>query len=167
MNNRRKNNFSLIEILVALPLISLLFVFLFQHHFSSLKIVHSSQKQYEKLLEKRYFNSRVNCMLHSMLKINSLESLKKTDHGLEFIYDNGPNKIASHSNEVLAKLFLKDNQLKLLVFKEELSLKKSIREEILLKNVDSLDIQIKEDLETKPNAIKFIVNDDQTYTFNL
>lgn len=130
----KKRTFTLLELLVSLPLIALLIsFFLF-----SLKFFYFSQKQQEQLLiavkESFYFKYRLRKMLLSLPEKERDLQLEKDS--LFFKMDHGVHIEPKASQKVKAKLFLEQGQLHLQIYYDD---EKLLREEIYFHDILSLD----------------------------
>ncbi len=139
----KRSSFSLLEILIALPLAGLLITTLLTSYTSLISLNFKEKQASFILQESHYFRLRLKKMFLSLEP--EKRKLKPIEKDLEFHYDNGVNRRPIASNEVLAKLVLKKNILCLQVSKEvgEKNKKKKhfLREEELLSNVQTVDYE--------------------------
>ncbi len=139
----KRSSFSLLEILIALPLAGLLITTLLTSYTSLVSLNLKEKQASFSLQESHYFRLRFKKMLLSLEP--EKRQLKPIETDLEFQYDNGVNRRPIASNEVFAKLVRKKNTLYLEVSKEvgEKNKKKKLflREEELLSNVQNVDYE--------------------------
>ena len=139
----KRSSFSLLEILIALPLAGLLITTLLTSYTSLLTLNLKEKQTSFTLQESHYFRLRLKKMLLSLEP--QKRQFNPIEKDLEFHYNNGVNKRPIASNEVLAYLVLKKNTLCLEVSKEvgDKNKKKKhfLREEELLSNVQNVDYE--------------------------
>lgn len=130
----RKSSFSLLEILIALPLMSLLMFTTIKTYTSLNALSLGHKKAAHKLKENQYFRERIKKMFSSLP--SDQIKLKSNKNALEFHYDNGVNRAPFASNNVMAQLFLKQEQLTLKVYKLDEKKKKTlIRKEVFFNDI--------------------------------
>lgn len=128
-----KKTFTLLEILIALPLVSLLISATLRSYTECALLSKTLHKKNEFLRESIYFNERMKKILSSQ----SFEKLKPSyqESRLEFEYDNGINRIPTASNTVSATLFIDQGKLILDVYKKVEKKIVKIRQELFFQEM--------------------------------
>lgn len=137
-DKKTKNTFSLVEILISLPLIALLTAFLFKQTFLISRLEKQHIQENRTLKQSIYFQKRIQKMLYSSVS-HSLK-IKNDGPSFGFQYDNGVNYNPEASNTVNAQLFLDHNKLVLNVSpkKSDVKNQRLIRKEFFFNHVDNV-----------------------------
>lgn len=132
--------FSLIEIVVSLPLITILFSFLLLTLTKTLKNRTLLEEKKKEALENHYFQRRLQQKLsHVTRQTDLLEEFFSPEKAI-FYFNNGISQDPKAKGVLKGKLFLENNSLMLHLYQEGKTKETFVREEKLLTNVDSLSI---------------------------
>jgi hypothetical protein len=180
----KKRFFTLIEILIALFLIGTILTTLFRF-FSSTSIL---EKKLKEVKEDIFFKNNLQVKFDTLFSKIFHKNFSKTSYfytdeknHLHFVFDNGIDPNPKFSSHIKATLFLNKNNeliLKTMPFKKN---PKIYREEILIKNVKSLNFEFfsKKDFSfsttttwpkkklTLPAALKITINKNLSFAFFL
>lgn len=129
---RKKNPFSLLEILMALPLLALFISMGVSAYLNLMKLSHKEKTQTRKSKELHYFESR----LQRMLLSTKVDQIQYEEDTLSFPYDNDVHENPKYSGEVLATLELKKRPLVLKVLQEN----DLLRQETYFKDLKSIEL---------------------------
>lgn len=134
--SRKRLTFSLLEILITLPLVSLLITTALGSYTSLLTLNQKHKEVSFQLQNSHYFRLRLKKMLQSV----SPEELnfKTIENGISFHYNNGINRDPKASNAVVAHLVQDKNMLLLKVYKENEEIKSLIRQEEFLVDINHI-----------------------------
>ncbi len=145
---RQRRYLSLMEVLVALTLFSIILTFLLGTYLSFNHLNRSQEILHEKAIQNRYMKTRLQRMFSSLMP-NDESAAFLTLHynnspSLVFTYHNGVNINPRACNMVLAGLFVqRENEKKhlcLAVWEKPEDLKRSpiLRQEVLMKDIEKL-----------------------------
>jgi hypothetical protein len=141
----KKNNLTLLEVIISLFLIGLILTFLFGFFAKIMKIEKNIEQKKEKIFETNHFHSKLNYILSNIYLGNFIDQSSfytKYDSNKNIIlfinFDNKVDIDPSYSLDVQAKIFIDDNkELCLQIFSKENE--NESRKEILYKNVEKLE----------------------------
>ncbi len=134
----KRKAFSLIELIIALPLIALLFTFLLKNFTSSLLMNKKAEHLHQVALNEHYFQRRLQQILSRFEKEKQKMEYFQ-EKVLEFTFNNGMSKNPTTKGQLFSTFFLdpEDQTLKLELYKD--SKKETLlRTEELLKNVEAV-----------------------------
>jgi type II secretory pathway component PulJ len=141
---KRKNNFTLLEIVIALFLISIIMTYLFGFFTKVLKIETDIEKKKEQIFERNNLHIKLNYIFShvaqkGMSKLNSLYNEENEKKVVYIKFNNETDPDPKFSGYIKAKISLdKNNNLLLQTFSKD---KNEYREEILFKNVKNIKYQ--------------------------
>ena len=134
----KKRAFSLVEVLIALPLLALLSSILLNTYFQISVWSKKEQAIYKEHLQERYMRVRLSHILSHLVRDGKNKKPFYKEGIFYFKYDNGINKNPIASSTVSSTLFLREKSLYLEVFDKDKNL---IRQEKLLDNIDEIEWQ--------------------------
>ena len=156
---RRKNSFTLIEVIVSLFLITIIISFLFGFFSKITKLEKNIDEIKTKVLEKNHAYLRLNHVFSQAINVMEEPFSTEYDNGsnlcLNFCFDNGIDPEKAFSSKQKAKLFVdreKNLHLEIRPIDKKSDLK---RDEILLKNVKSMKFRF---LDLKNELLKGYVD---------
>jgi type II secretory pathway component PulJ len=154
----KKRFFSLIEVIIALFLSAIIITSLFSFFKNVMKIESDVENAKKTAFQNENLHIRLNQIFFD---IKNSDFYLDENNELYFIFDNGIDKIAKYSNEVFAKLALKDNNLTLFISDKYLDENnKDFREEVLFKNVKKLEYKFLAKKDEKLKVKKDFVSND-------
>lgn len=145
----KRRSFSLIELIIALPLVALLFTFLLKNFTATLSLNKESKELHQKALKVHYFQRRLQQILDRVEK-GKLKSDYFSEKKLSFIFDNGMSYAPNARGRLFASLLLdqSDHKLKLNLYSDD-KMETLIRSEDML--TDIKDIKLEYQFESKNN----------------
>lgn len=117
----RRQFFTLLEVIIAMALVSLLMTMLFSYYAQIESLQAAAAREKEEGFQLRYLQARLATLLPSTISKNGEDFYFYTHRGSEemasltFTFDNGVDLDAHFSNHVLARLFLEESQGNLLL----------------------------------------------------
>ena len=162
----RKRSFTLIEVTLALPLMALIFSFLFMTYSRTVKNNKDLDLRENRALKDHYFQRRLQkkLWLATDEKKAPKEFFKK--EAFLFYYYHGISLDPHARGKLLAKLFLENRTLKLALYQNKG--KTLVRTEALLEDIDQLNIEYLYEASSTNNKImdSLSVNPQETKEMN-
>lgn len=149
---KKRLAFTLLEIVLSLPLIFLLFSFLIMMLTASTKHQYNLQEKEKKVLQKHYFQKSLQKKLSMVTEQKELPGDYLKSNEVFFNFNNGISKEKELSGTLVAKLHLEDHNLMLSLYQKKNKALKEVRDDALLNEVQKIHFEYffeKNKLETK------------------
>lgn len=155
---KKRFAFTLLEIILSLPLIFLLFSFLIATLLSSHQHQQKLQKKEREVLQNHYFQKGLQKKLSRVIKQKEISPDYLKSDEVFFSFNNGISRQKKLSGNLFAKLHLDKNSLTLSLYQKEKKTLKKIREDELLNHVEKVHFEYlfeKKKLETKSHPCPY------------
>ncbi|MCH9633227.1 MAG: hypothetical protein S4CHLAM6_15800 [Chlamydiae bacterium] len=151
----KRRSFSLIELIIALPLVALLFTFLLKNFTATLALNKKSKELHQKVLKVHYFQRRMQQFLDRVEK-DKLKSNYFGEKKVGFVFDNGMSYTSNAKGKLFASLFLdKSNHiLKLNLYSDD-KMEKLIRSEDMLTDIEDIKLDYQFESKSKETQKKY------------
>lgn len=155
---KKRHAFTLLEIILSLPLVFLLFSFLIMMLTASTKHQYKLEALEKNVLEKHYFQKGLQKKLSRVTKQKEIPVDQLKPNEVIFEFDHGISKQKDLSGSLFGKLHLDENKLVLSLYKKEHKTLKVIRNDTLLTDVKTVHFDYsfeKKRLETKSSPCPY------------